>query len=275
MIIPELYETFISKMREMEITSLSDSEIDRVFHNCVSPIICIKKTKELINNGLSMADIYPKLNQSTTFKGGKMSEELKILDKYFHEMALAQRTERVFQVEDCIRNLVSCLIVRAEKAESEAKETKEKFEGSSFWKDWVFPEGAKPEEIQNELIDYHTYLEETAKVYCHITNGAISKQNTKAEEIISIYDDEVSSLVDRAEKAEDRVRELEEAQRWIPVSEKLPEVMTDVLVLIPPRRSIVCYLDLDENYQSIERLMTIVGPVTHWHPLLPTPEEVE
>jgi hypothetical protein len=51
-----------------------------------------------------------------------MSEELKVLDKYFHEMELAENTESVFMIEDHIRKLIEDLLARAESAESRVKE---------------------------------------------------------------------------------------------------------------------------------------------------------
>lgn len=46
------------------------------------------------------------------------------------------------------------------------------------------------------------------------------------EEILTYF----SGIVERASKAEARIAELEAAQRWIPVSERLPECEKDVLV---------------------------------------------
>lgn len=55
---------------------------------------------------------------------------------------------------------------------------------AEFWSNWVYPEGANPEEIQNELSDYHTFLKEASVVYDHVTKGRISKPNAKAFEVI-------------------------------------------------------------------------------------------
>lgn len=65
----------------------------------------------------------------------------------------------------------------------------------------------------------------------------------------------------RAEAAEARVAELEDAGRWIPCSERLPEVIEQVLCYAP-------------YYHSIEvRWADQFGEaVTHWQPL-PTPPE--
>jgi len=44
------------------------------------------------------------------------------------------------------------------------------------------------------------------------------------------YGDSVSELTEENEKLNARIAELEEKQRWIPVSERLPECDKDVLV---------------------------------------------
>lgn len=51
-----------------------------------------------------------------------MSEELETLNKYFHEMELAQQTERVFQIEDCIRSLVNNLLSQIKASEEVNKD---------------------------------------------------------------------------------------------------------------------------------------------------------
>jgi len=53
------------------------------------------------------------------------------------------------------------------------------------------------------------------------------KGQKKAIEELLVY---FSGIVERASKAESRIAELEAAQRWVPVSERLPECEKDVLV---------------------------------------------
>ena len=53
-----------------------------------------------------------------------------------------------------------------------------------FWSKWVYPEGASPEDIQKELLDYRDFMVEASKVYMYFTNNNISKVNTKAESVI-------------------------------------------------------------------------------------------
>lgn len=64
-----------------------------------------------------------------------------------------------------------------------------KLSSADFWSNWVYPEGAKPEEIQNELSDYRTFLEEVSVVYNYVTKGRISKPNTKAFEVIGQFEE--------------------------------------------------------------------------------------
>jgi len=69
-----------------------------------------------------------------------------------------------------------------------------KIEAGDFWCNIVYPDGATPEEIQNELMDYHTILGEVSKVYDHVTGGMISKQNTLAREVIAMADEYYQKL---------------------------------------------------------------------------------
>jgi hypothetical protein len=68
-------------------------------------------------------------------------------------------------------------------------------QSADFWSNWVYPDGATPEQIQNELDDFHMVIGNVSKVYDHITKGRISKPNTLAEEVISVADDIVTELI--------------------------------------------------------------------------------
>jgi hypothetical protein len=72
------------------------------------------------------------------------------------------------------------------KLEEEVKTLRRKLKSSEFWSKFVYPEGAKATDIQNELMDYHEMLGEVDKVYDHITCGRISKPNTKASSVIAV-----------------------------------------------------------------------------------------
>lgn len=89
------------------------------------------------------------------------------------------------------------------------------------------------------------------------------------EEILTYF----SGIVERASKAESRIAELEAAQRWIPVSERLPEPYTRVLACIKSG-----YMEVD--YRFAEPIIEVgiadfysLENVTHWMPL-PQPPEV-
>ena len=69
-----------------------------------------------------------------------------------------------------------------------------------------------------------------------------------------------------------RIAELEAAQRWIPVSERLPEPYTRVLACIKSG-----YMEVDYMYS--EPIVDVgiadfnsLDNVTHWMPLPPSPE---
>jgi len=69
-------------------------------------------------------------------------------------------------------------------------------EAADYWKNWVYPEGATPEQIQNELVDYKMVMGIASEVYDHITHGRISKPNTLAREIIAVADEVAQELLD-------------------------------------------------------------------------------
>lgn len=45
------------------------------------------------------------------------------------------------------------------------------------------------DKVIRELADYATLLQNVPKVYCHITDGRISKPNTDASVVIAVADD--------------------------------------------------------------------------------------
>ena len=48
----------IAKMREKEIIDFSESEINRVFCECVSPSACKRAVNKMLADGLSLQEIY-------------------------------------------------------------------------------------------------------------------------------------------------------------------------------------------------------------------------
>ena len=62
-------------------------------------------------------------------------------------------------------------------------------EAGDFWSNLVYPEGAKPQEIEAELTDYHDILGEVDKVYDYVTCGRISKPNASARVVIGEFEE--------------------------------------------------------------------------------------
>jgi hypothetical protein len=79
--------------------------------------------------------------------------------------------------------------------EKDRDEWKAKYEAAEFWNDWSYPEGAGPQDVQNELTDYHMILDNVSTVYDHVTGGMISKPNTCASSVIAVADDHISDLI--------------------------------------------------------------------------------
>ena len=104
-------------------------------------------------------------------------------------------------------NHITDLLDEIERLQKELFE-KEKIESADFWCNWVYPEGANPEQIQNELNDYHSFFEETAKVYEHITGGRISKVNTLAREVIAAADEYYENICEETIKDEEEYERL-------------------------------------------------------------------
>jgi hypothetical protein len=63
-----------------------------------------------------------------------------------------------------------------------------------FWKDIVENEDGSInlEQLKKELYDFHFVIEEVPKVYMAVTNGAMSKPNYYANEVISIFNDYIN-----------------------------------------------------------------------------------
>lgn len=72
-----------------------------------------------------------------------------------------------------------------------------------FWKELVAnPDGTlNVDAVKRELFDWYFAMGEVAEVYCHITDGALSKPNYYASGVISVADEYVDRLI--AEALED------------------------------------------------------------------------
>lgn len=67
------------------------------------------------------------------------------------------------------------------------------------WRDIIMPDGEWDlEQVKKELYDYTQFMEETSKVYDHITMGRFSKVNTSAEVIIEDVDNAINEFIREA-----------------------------------------------------------------------------
>jgi hypothetical protein len=77
--------------------------------------------------------------------------------------------------------------VRIMSVEPTEPEVQEDFD--SFWAPIVCPNGRWDlEQVKKELSDYHAVMREVSEVYMHITEGRISKPNTRAGAVIGVVD---------------------------------------------------------------------------------------
>jgi len=86
-----------------------------------------------------------------------------------------------------------------------------------FWQDIVMPDGEWDlEQVKRELYDYAQFMEETSKVYDHITMGRVSKPNTTAEAVIAEADEVLNDLIREAieEDREDRKDRKDHIDDW-------------------------------------------------------------
>ena len=59
-----------------------------------------------------------------------------------------------------------------------------------FWKDIVEVDGVLDmDQLKKELDDFHMVMEQVPSVYCHITDGQLSKCNYSARDVIQIAED--------------------------------------------------------------------------------------
>ena len=88
----------------------------------------------------------------------------------------------------------------------------------------------------------------------------------------------IGILIQLNHEKEERIRELEEAQRWIPVSERLPEVDTRVEIFggFEQTTHIGYYRENAKQWDSEDGCYwhgKNFGLITHWRPLPEPPEE--
>ena len=90
---------------------------------------------------------------------------------------------------------------------SEVKEERDKLKSADYWCNWVYPDGANPQQVQNELHDYNMILENVSKVYDHITDGRITKANTLATEVVNATEESYGKIIEKAEAKNKRLVE--------------------------------------------------------------------
>jgi len=67
---------------------------------------------------------------------------------------------------------------------------------ADYWSNWVYPEGASPDDVQNELADFHDMIDRFECMLDHATGGRMSKATYTKDAMISAIDDHINELVD-------------------------------------------------------------------------------
>lgn len=105
---------------------------------------------------------------------------------------------------------IEARVIRQQSAD--IAELRAKLAAAEFWRD-VYPDGATADQIANELADYKMILENVSLVYCHVTDGRISKGNTLAGEVIREADAIMDSAIGEAVHEERQLTMQAEAER--------------------------------------------------------------
>jgi hypothetical protein len=91
---------------------------------------------------------------------------------------------------------------------------------AAFWQDLIFPNGELDlEELKGDLCDYSDLIRNVSKVYSEVTQGRVSKVNTRPEIMITLFHDYVQRSIDDALKCE---RESDGNICWRPLFECVP-----------------------------------------------------
>jgi hypothetical protein len=105
--------------------------------------------------------------------------------------------------------LIASLRAKVLYLEGQLAEERQRYESAEFWTKSVYPEGMKPEDVQNELKDYQFLMDAASRVYCHVTDGMISKTNTLPSVVIAVHDDKQTEHYNQALKdARDEIVEV-------------------------------------------------------------------
>ncbi len=103
--------------------------------------------------------------------------------------------------------------VEIARLQAELDEANNKYRAAEFWNKWVYPEGAMPLDIQNELADFRMVMERVPEVYMHITGGKLSKVEYDASVVIAEADEYQNKIIQEAidDETEDLKAQLDAA----------------------------------------------------------------
>jgi len=75
----------------------------------------------------------------------------------------------------------------------------ERLRSADYWCNWVYPEGATPEDIQNELADFKDIMGRFSRVLDYATGGRMSKPTYTVEAMCSVIDEYYADALQESE----------------------------------------------------------------------------
>jgi hypothetical protein len=91
----------------------------------------------------------------------------------------------------------------------DVEKLRERDAADAFWKD-CYPEGMKPQDVKNELADFHFMMNQVPLVYDHVTHGLLSKPMYHANKVIGAHDDRCHATCAERSDVREVVDELRE-----------------------------------------------------------------
>jgi len=109
---------------------------------------------------------------------------------------------------------------------------------NEYWKDIIEKDGeVDMNQLKKELFDYSNLMDNASKVYCHITNGMMSKVNYAADTVIAEADQAESDRT--AEAIKDELEDLGYLNEGESIEEQKARVRKSILAFHPTPNTLI------------------------------------